>query len=78
MNNTEIQAAQWQNVPCMLTGYKLTVYATEVEEVGSAVHLVELEAHLGLHPSHGILPPHAQIIRIHNLEELRRGEETTT
>lgn len=37
---------------------KLTVYATEVKEVGSTVHLVELKAHLGLHPSNWILPSH--------------------
>lgn len=37
----------------------LTVYATEVEEVGSTVHLVELETHLSLHASDGILPSDA-------------------
>lgn len=46
----------------------LTVYATEVEEVSSTVHLVELEAHLSLHASDGILPSDAQIIWIHNLQ----------
>lgn len=50
---------------------KLTIYATKVEEVGSTVHLVELEAHLSLHSSNGILPSHTQIIRVHNLEEER-------
>lgn len=35
---------------------KLTIYATEVKEVGSTVHLVELKAHLSLHPSNWILP----------------------
>lgn len=35
---------------------KLTVYATEVKEVGSTVHLVELKAHLSLHCSDWILP----------------------
>lgn len=35
---------------------KLTIYATEVKEVGSTVHLVQLKAHLSLHPSNRILP----------------------
>lgn len=51
---------------------KLTVYATEVEEVGSAVHLVELKAHLSLHGSDRVLPPHAQIVRIDHLQVLSR------
>lgn len=54
---------------------KLTVYATEVEEVGSAVHLVELKAHLSLHGSDRVLPPHAQIVRIDHLEVLTRVSE---
>lgn len=54
---------------------KLTVYATEVEEVGSAVHLVELKAHLSLHGSDRVLPPHAQIVRIDHLQVLSRVSE---
>lgn len=51
-----------------LVKVKLTVYATEVKEVGSTVHGVQLKTHLGEHPSNRILPSHTQIIWIHNLE----------
>lgn len=47
---------------------RLTIYATEVKEVGSAVHLVELKAHLSLHGSDGVLPSHTQIVRIDHLQ----------
>lgn len=62
------------NADCFLTycyrlvKVKLTIYATEVKEVGSAVHCVQLKAHLGKHPSNRILPSHTQIVWIHNLE----------
>lgn len=51
---------------------KLTIYATEVKEVGSTVHLVELKAHLSLHCGDWILPSDAKIIRIHHLQGLGR------
>ena len=44
-----------------------TVYATEVEEVGSTVHLVELKAHLGLHGRDRVLPLHSQVVGVHHL-----------
>lgn len=49
---------------------KLTIYAPEVEEVGSAVHLVELKAHLCLHGSDRVLPSHTQVVRIDHLQVL--------
>ena len=44
-----------------------TIYAPEVQQVRSAVHLVELQAHLSGGARDRILPPHTQIIWIYYL-----------
>lgn len=46
----------------------LTIDALEVEEVGSVVHLVELQAHFHQVSRHWILPPHSQMVRVHHLQ----------
>lgn len=46
----------------------LTIDALEVEKVGSAVHLVQLQAHFHQVSCHRILPPHSQMVRVHHLQ----------
>lgn len=45
----------------------LTVDALEVKEVGSVVHLVELQAHFHQVSCHSVLLTHSQMVRVYNL-----------
>lgn len=46
----------------------LTIDALEVQQVGSAVHLVQLQAHLHQVSCNRILPPHSQVVWVHHLQ----------
>lgn len=46
----------------------LTVDALEVQEVGPAVHLVQLQAHFHQVSRHGVLLTHSQVVRVHHLQ----------
>lgn len=45
-----------------------TVDALEVQQVAAVVHLVQLQAHLHKVARHGILPAHAEVVRVDNLQ----------
>lgn len=45
----------------------LTINALEVKEVGSVVHLIELQAHFHQVACHWILPSNSQMVWVHHL-----------
>lgn len=46
-----------------------TIDALEVQQVAAIVHLIELQTHLHKIACHWILSSHAQVVRVHNLQQ---------